>query len=243
LFFGSFLALGPARAQPQAKSAQAAQLLAARDREPSRTPTRAELTLAEARAHFEQGQAAYRSGQLKQALAHFTRAYELAPSPELDFDLARVYERVGEPASAIAHLRAYVREVELEDADRQQIEARIASLEALRARQRAPLLQTPPTNAALTAEARAFFDRGNKLFKEGSYAAALVAFAAARRFAPLPELTYNLAVTAERLGHASEAVDYYRQYLREAKHPPDEQAVQTRVRALLTDRSPPPSSR
>jgi tetratricopeptide (TPR) repeat protein len=104
-------------------------------------------------------------------------------------------------------------------------------------------LQTPPTSAALTAEARAFFDRGNALFKEGSYAAALAAFSAARRFAPLPELVYNLAVTAERLGHATEAVDYYRQYLREAEHPADEQAVQARIRALLTDRSPPPSSR
>jgi tetratricopeptide (TPR) repeat protein len=240
---GSILVLGPARAQPQAKGTQAAQPPSARDSEASKAPTRPELALAEARTLFEQGQAAYRNGQLKQALEHFIRAYELAPSPELDFDLARVYERVGEPASAIAHLRAYMREVELQDAERQQIEARIASLQALRGRQREPLLQTPPTSAALTAEARAFFDRGNKLFKEGSYAAALVAFAAARRFAALPELAYNLAVTAERLGHASEAVDYYRQYLREAKHPPDEQGVQMRIRTLLTDRSPPPSSR
>jgi tetratricopeptide (TPR) repeat protein len=237
----SLLGLGVARAHAQAKATQSAPPLAAP--EVSKEQPGEVSALAEARAHFEQGQLAYRSGQLKEALGHFTHAYELAPSPELDFDLARVYERVGEPASAIHHLRAYLQQVEIKDTDRQQIEARIARLEALLDRQRAPLLQAPPSSAALTAEARAFFDRGNKLFKEGSYATALVAFTAARRFAALPELTYNLALTAERLGHTSEAVDYYRQYLREAKSPSDAQAVQSRIRALLTDQSPRPSSR
>ena len=33
------------------------------------------------------GAAAYRAGRLKEALRYFTRAYELVPSAELDFDL------------------------------------------------------------------------------------------------------------------------------------------------------------
>jgi tetratricopeptide (TPR) repeat protein len=191
-----------------------------------------------AHGYFDRGQAAYRAGRLIEALHHFERAYALAPSPELDFDLARIYERVGEARAAIQHFRAYMQQVELAERERQQIEARIQNLTALAARQRAQLIDPPPSSAALTAEARAFFERGQKLFRDGSFAAALAAFAAARRFAALPELAYNLAVTSERLGRASEAVDYYREYLREAKTAADTDAVRARIALLLTDQSP-----
>jgi tetratricopeptide (TPR) repeat protein len=112
----------------------------------------------------------------------------------------------------------------------------------LAARQRAQLITAPPSSNALTSEARAFFERGQKLFRDGRYQAALAAFAAARRFAALPELAYNLAVVSERLGRASEAVDYYREYLREAQSSADVDAVQARIRVLLTDRSLPPAN-
>jgi tetratricopeptide (TPR) repeat protein len=201
-------------------------------------PDREAASLEQARASFEQGRAAYRSGQLKAALAHFRRAYQLAPSTELDFDLARIYERVGEPAAAMLHLRAYLSHATLADDERPLIEARIRNLEALQARQQAQLIEAAPTSTALTAEARAFFERGKKLFREGRYEAALAAFAAAQRFSPLPELSYNLAVISERLGRASDAIDYYRAYLRDSKAPADAEAVQARIRTLLTDRSP-----
>jgi tetratricopeptide (TPR) repeat protein len=199
--------------------------------------------LERARVLFAQGQAAYRDGRLKQALEHLEQAYELAPSPEIEFDLARIYERVGEPAAAIHHFRAYLRQAKLQDAERQQLEARIATLQALQARQRAQLQEAQPSSEALTTEARVFYERGKKLFGKGRYEGALVAFSAAKRFAALPELTYDLAVTSERLGRTSDAVDYYRAYLREATGAPDRDAVQARIDALLTDRSPRPPSR
>ena len=192
-------------------------------------------TLQQARSHFEQGRAAYADGQLKRALVHFSRAYELAPSAELEFDLARVYERIGEPEPAIRHYLGYLRRSAPDAAERQQIETRIRELRSLQERMQAQLKAAPPTSAALTAEARAFFERGLKLFGQQRYEAALAAFAAARRFAALPELAYNMALSSERMGRIEEAVDHYRAYLREAKGAADAERVQARVKELLTD--------
>jgi tetratricopeptide (TPR) repeat protein len=197
-------------------------------------PPAADKRLQQAQSEFEQGEAAYRNDQLKPALTHFLRAYELAPSTELEFDLGRIYERLGEADNAITHLRAYLARAELRADERAQIETRIAHLDALRVRQRAPLIAEPPPQSALTAEARAFFERGAKLFRRGRYEAALVAFSAARRFAELPELTYNLAVTSERLERWEDAIAYYRAYLRDVKNAADAEQIEARIRVLAS---------
>lgn len=102
----------------------------------------------------------------------------------------------------------------------------------MQARQRASLIEQPPPSEALAAEAQAFFQRGTKLFRQGNYQAALIAFSEARRFAKVPELEYNLAVTCERLNRNPEAVQYYRAYLREARDAKDAAQVEARIRAL-----------
>jgi tetratricopeptide (TPR) repeat protein len=203
-------------------------------RSPARADAVAAASIARARAEFDQGQAAYRAGDLKSALAHFQNAYALVPSAELEFDLGRTYERLGEADRAIKVFRAYLRRPEVGDDERAQIEARIADLIALRARQRAQVIEAPPKRAALTAEARAFFERGAKLFRRGRYEAALAAFSAAQDFAHLPELSYNLALTSERLGRWDDAIAFYRAYLREAKDTPDAAAVEARIRDIAS---------
>jgi tetratricopeptide (TPR) repeat protein len=205
-------------------------------------PARAESDVSpaaveEARMHFERGRVAYRQGELKQALTAFARAYELAPSAELEFNLARVYERLGEAEPAIRHYRGYLAGRTVPARERERIDARIRELSALLLRQKAQIKVPPPSSDALTAEARAFFERGLTLFRRGQYRAALAAFSAARKFAALPELAYNLALTSERLGRGPEAADHYRAYLREAKSPEDAERVQTRIKALLADRT------
>jgi tetratricopeptide (TPR) repeat protein len=195
-------------------------------------PALSASSLRQARSHFERGELAYRAGELKQSLEHFKRAYALAPSAELDFDLAHVYERMGEAGDAIRHYRNYLKRPNLPETERQQIDKRIENLAALQARQRAPLIVRPPPREAMAAEARAFFQRGTKLFRQGKYEAALIAFSEARRFAKLPEINYNLAVTCERLGRSADAARYYRAYLREAEAPADGAHVEARIRAL-----------
>ncbi len=185
-----------------------------------------------ARAHFEEGRAAYRDGALVRARAELERANALAPSPELEFNLGRVCERLGEAKAAIEHFERYLAQAKPAEGERQGIEARIRTLRAQIERQRPDVLFTPPTDTALTAEARAFFERGIKLYQQRQYTAALAAFSAARRFAALPELSYNLALCCERLGRNAEAVDHYRAYLRESARPTDAAAVQAKIKAL-----------
>jgi tetratricopeptide (TPR) repeat protein len=204
---------------------------------PATGPHGAEARVAAAREHFEQGRAAYRAGRLKQALFELTRAHELAPSPELEFNLARVCERMGLADAAIRHYRGYLAQPDVPAGERAQIEAKIRALNELLERQQAQV--KAPSRDALTAEARAFFERGQSLFRRGQYRAALEAFAAARRFVPLPELDYNLALASERIGRNAEAVDYYRAYLRAAKRPADEARVHSRIKALLASSSAP----
>ena len=186
-----------------------------------------------ARGHFERGQAAYAQGRLKEALSELQRAYALAPSAELAYDLGRVCERLGEADLAIAYFGTYLeRSSNLADAERAALDKRLAALRALQKRQRSPLLAPPPSSAALDAEAHAFFARGIKLFAQGHYDGALAAFEAARRDDALPELAYDMALTAERLGRLQDAIDYYREYLRKAQAPTDAERVQAHIEAL-----------
>ena len=185
-----------------------------------------------ARAHFDRGHAAYGEGRLKDALIELQQAYALAPSAELAYDLGRVCERLGEADLAIAYFSTYRGGAELPEAERVVLDRRIEDLRALHARQRSPLLQPPPSSDALNAEARAFFMRGIKLFGQGHYGAALAAFEAAHGNRAPPELAYDMALTAERLGKLADAIDYYREYLRKSEAAPDAERVQAHIEAL-----------
>jgi tetratricopeptide (TPR) repeat protein len=186
-----------------------------------------------ARAHFERGHTAYGEGRLKDALVEMQRAYALAPSAELAYDLGRVCERLGEADLAIAYFSTYRDDAdELPASERAALDRRVEALRALQRRQRSPLLQPPPSSDALNAEARVFFMRGIKLFGLGHYAAALAAFEAAHGNDAPPELAYDMAVTAERLGRLSDAIDFYREYLRKSEAAPDAARVQAHIEAL-----------
>lgn len=189
-------------------------------------------TTERARGHFERGHLAYREGRLKDALLDLQRAYALAPSAELAYDLGRVCERLGEADLAIAYFSTYRDSAALAGPERAALERRLTALRALHKRQQSPLLQPPPSNAALTADARAFFARGIKLFGQGHYAAALAAFEAASGQDAPAELAYDMALTAERLGRLADAIDYYREYLRKAGEPADAARVQAHIEAL-----------
>jgi tetratricopeptide (TPR) repeat protein len=84
----------------------------------------------------------------------------------------------------------------------------------------------------MTDEAQRFFERGVAMFRRRRYDAALAAFTAAYRFAPLPEVIYNLAVASERTEHYGDAIDYYREYLRARPDDPDRASIERTIRDL-----------
>lgn len=190
----------------------------------------------QARALFVEGQAAYEEGDFARAAEKMRAAWELFHTPALAFNVARVYERMSDYDPAIRFFRMYLRHAHPTDAERADVERRITALEEAKQRQRDQVFTTPPSGDELTNEARTFFLRGVTMFNGHHYQAAMEAFTAAMRFAPLPEIFYNMAVTAERLGALRDAMDYYREYLRVRPNAPDRGHIESEIARLRAAR-------
>ncbi|UJR79067.1 tetratricopeptide repeat protein [Sandaracinus amylolyticus] len=185
---------------------------------------------------FQQGIAAYDAGRLDEAVRLLREADAIVHSPELTFNIARVYERMGESREAIRHFERYLREARPEGDERADVDRRIAAMRELDRRMRDQVMTTPPSSDEMTQEARVFFERGVAMFRRRQYDAALQAFTAAYNFARLPEVVYNLAVASERTGHTQDAIDYYREYLRARPDGPDRAYVERRIAQLRAPR-------
>jgi tetratricopeptide (TPR) repeat protein len=178
----------------------------------ARPPTQAQID--EARRLFTEGSQHYQAGRLDQALERFLAAWRIVRSPELAYNVARTYERMGDAQHGIEFYRSYLEQAAPDAAERQNVERRITELQAIARRQHDQIASLPPSGDELTREARTFFERGVRMFRRHQYEAAMAAFTAAYNFARLPEVVFNLAVTAEHLHRTQDAIDYFREYAR-----------------------------
>jgi tetratricopeptide (TPR) repeat protein len=197
-------------------------------------PASAQTEQERARALFEEGAQAYEAGDFQRAATKMIEAYELVASPDLAFNVGRTYERMSEYDLAIRYFRIYLRSREVPADVRADITSRITALRAAKRRGRNRVFTAPPDSDALSREARTFYLRGVAMYGRGHYDAAMQAFGTALGFRELPEIYYNMAVTAARLDRAEEAVGYYREYIRLAPSAADRGAVEremTRLRA------------
>jgi len=78
---------------------------------------------------------------------------------------------------------------------------------------------------AATLESRRHFERAEKLFALGRFEDALAAYGAAYEAKQLPGLLFNIAQCHRNLGHYTEAIFGYRQYLRLTPDAPNRDAV------------------
>jgi tetratricopeptide (TPR) repeat protein len=109
------------------------------------TPADAARTSPEAQSRFDAGVAAYEEGRFREAVERFKEADQLAPSPLLSFNIAKVYERMADNRSALAWYRDYLRRLPAAE-NRGAVRERIDVLErALRATgvQQVTVLSTP----------------------------------------------------------------------------------------------------
>lgn len=185
-----------------------------------------------AQSLFTQGVAAYDAGRLDEAARLLGEADRLTPSPELAFNIGRVYERMGDAPQAIRYFERYLHDGHPTDAERTDVASRITALRDLQTRQHDQIMTAPPSTDDMTAEARTFFLRGVAMFRRHRYDAALAAFTAAYRFAQLPEVIYNLAVASERTDHTQDAIDYYREYLRARPGDPGRATIEHHIEQL-----------
>jgi len=82
----------------------------------------------QARVHYESGRLHYESGEYEQALGEFEAAYRLSSRPALLYNLYLAHQNLGHLTEAADSLERYLAEGEIEQADRPQLEARLANL-------------------------------------------------------------------------------------------------------------------
>ncbi len=80
-----------------------------------------------ARAYFMLGRSHYDAGEYEEAVEQFEAAYEIAPRPELLYNLYQSHQRLGQLEPAIDYLERYLEEGEIDDQERPLLEARLAN--------------------------------------------------------------------------------------------------------------------
>lgn len=84
---------------------------------------------AEAVARYREARSAFDAGEYERAIRLFVEADRLAPSAALSFNIARSYEKLGNPGRALEHYRRYLRR-EPGGAGAQRAAARVSALES-----------------------------------------------------------------------------------------------------------------
>jgi len=82
-----------------------------------------------AREHFLDGKRAYEQGLYEEAIRSFREAGALSPSPVLDYNLARCFERLDQPRQALKLYVAYLK-ARPRAANRAQVQQRVKALKA-----------------------------------------------------------------------------------------------------------------
>lgn len=188
---------------------------------------------AEFRRLFSQAATAFSRNDFTEAARLFRQLYDQSPSVDTAYNLARVYERIGESTDAINFFQRVLQgDPPPSDGQRQDIDARIARLRAYEARRQAGIAAAPATTDELNQEGVAWFNRGVRFFQRGQFSSALQAFEQASRYLQTAELDFNLGMTYERLRNYPRALEYLRQYLETIRGTPEEIPIQRRIREI-----------
>jgi len=120
--------------------------------EPARAPSGAEASgVAAAKENYEAGVKAYQNGRHEDAIRFFTEADRLAPSAPLSFNIARVYERIGNGSQALRYYRDYLRRAPgaANAADVRELVKKYEAELASQGRQQLSVLSTPSGATAI----------------------------------------------------------------------------------------------
>lgn len=114
-------------------------------------PATSESGVAAAKDNYEAGVKAYQNGRHEDAIRFFSEADRLAPSAPLSFNIARVYEKMGNGAQAFRYYRDYLRRAPgaANAADVREIVKKYQAELASRGRQQLCVLSTPSGARAL----------------------------------------------------------------------------------------------
>lgn len=157
----------------------------------------------EARALFEEGETAYRAGDLELALDRWTRAYERSGHAALLYNLAQVYARLDRLVEERAALERYLESGELPEGIRENIDARLRLIDHRLAISR-EFGAGELSDEQREADPRELFREGERHYHGGRYEEALGAWLLAYQLSGRSALLYNLAQVYSRLGMLEE---------------------------------------
>ncbi len=90
--------------------------------------------------------------------------------------------------------------------------------------------------------AREYYAAGQQKFYQGDFQAAIQAFRAADRVVPSPILEFNIALSYERVGNTTKALEGYRRYLKRYPAAPNRVAVEAAITRLKKRARLPPKT-
>ena len=94
-----------------------------------------------AEMHSKRGVNFYRQGKLADAVREMLQAYKAVPDPALLFNIARIYEKLGEAEIAIGYYQKFVTS---DDAEPVRVQKAIEYMQALREKAKAAAIAPPP---------------------------------------------------------------------------------------------------
>ena len=97
----------------------------------------------ESKAHFKVGKSLYESGRFAEAAVEWHRAFELSQRVELLYNVYVAYRDASDLPRAIDALRRYLQGAELDDATRQNLQARLRAMEE--ANSKGPVVAVTPS--------------------------------------------------------------------------------------------------
>lgn len=186
---------------------------------------------AAARSLFEEGEAAYRAGELELALESWTLAYEQSKRPALLYNLAQVYARLDRLVEERSALERYLESGEIPEGIRENIDARLRLIDHRLAISRV-YGADELSDEQRQADPRELFREGERHYHGGRYEDALSAWLLAYQLSGRIALLYNLAQVYSRLGMLEEEKTTLESFLSDQ----DEDAIDEGLRTSAEER-------
>lgn len=156
----------------------------------------------DANKHSEAGRNLYKEGKYLEAIEEFRKAYAVAPTPALTYNIARCHERLSQWQEAIQMYERYSKEAP----DAKDRAEALDKIELLKKKTGGDL-STPD------AQYQARIDAGRKAYARGDYEGAIPEFQAAFEIKATTGALYNIAKCYEKMARYEEAIDYYQRYI------------------------------
>ncbi len=172
----------------------------------SKTSTAAQIPAASqaevARLYAQAARTYYKAGKYAEALGEFQKAYAIAPTPSLLYNMARCHERLSQWKEALELYTRY-RDQAPSAQDKADAQEKIDLLTK----------KVGVDTDSPEAQYKARINAGRKAYSAGQYEEAIEQFKAAFDIKATTGALFNIAKSYEKMARNEEAIDYYQQYI------------------------------